>query len=587
MKQILAILCIIAIILNIYVAVYQEDLGEEWIGGQGEDVEKIDFSEFTVTVPEIMIGDVAQYDYSVFVEMFWENKSSGDWEKYTLTANGQLIDKVPPLTTTKDGFYMEHSTFYVREETEATFTIVIDGSDSEKITIHGSLNGYREEYTDINEKNVIQIITDGHVEVDKIRQLPIPISYDGRMRSYQDPNAPPEASLDEKIYLGDKMRKMGDTGNISKMLEGGWASEYLSQIYTWTVVGGENIAGYNALIINISTGFFNNFMPFNKRIWIANEVSFPVKVFVRTNTSAEDDEGSFYTIIEHTRTLRKNGFTRGTKEIPWGSCQAGSHYLTQNSRGEYQSWDYMPVSGSSYDTSSFNFKTEDAINYALENSIELKRYLNRYDDVVIAGATYKVRKDAKAELDPAGKAGSYNWNLSFRYKPTYEELVEAWENDEDSDWCYYVNLTRNVTKETGIDKYSEEIKIINEGSSGRISPFSKSELASKTLTLAASETIFKLDDEIKSEVYNAKGKIDFEDTVYSLWLNDPSSSSSPGISIIETITGITMPKTKYSWGIEKGGLESGSSFSAAVDIETGQLQYILTLDGTALYGLFG
>jgi hypothetical protein len=587
MKQILAILCIIAIILNVYVAVYQDDLGEEWTGGHGEDLENIDFSEFTVTVPEMMIGDVAQYDYSIFVEMFWENKTSGDWEKYTLTANGQLIDRLPPVTTIKDGFYMDHSTLYVREETEATFTIVIDGSDSEKITIHGSLNGYREEYTDLNEKNVIQVITDGHVEVDKIRQLPIPISYDGRMRSYPDPNAFVEESLDEKIYLGNKMRKVGDTGSILRNLEGGWTSEWLSQTYNWTIVGGETVAGYNSLIINISTGFFKDFMPFNKQIWIANEVSFPVKVFVRTNTSAEDEKGSFYTIIEHTRTLRKNGFTRGTKEIPWDACQAGSHFLNQNPRGEYQSWEYMPESGSSYDTSSFNFKSEDAVNYALENSIELKRFLNRYDDVVIAGAGYKVVKDAIAELDPAGKAGSYNWNLSFRYKPSYEEYVEAWENDEDPDWCYYVNLTRNLTKETGIDKYSEEIKIINEGSMGRTSPFSKSELASNTLTLAASETIFKLDDEIESEVYNTKGEIDFEDTEYYLWLNDPSSASSPGMSIIETITGISLPRTKYSWGVETGGLESGSSFSAAVDIETGQLQYILTLDGTALYGIFG
>jgi len=334
-------------------------------------------------------------------------------------------------------------------------------------------------------------------------------------------------------------------------------------------------------------------MPFTKKVWIANEVPFPVKTYIRTNMSSEDANGSFYLIAEHVRSLQEEGFTRGAKDIPWDSCKAGVHFLSKHLRAELLESEYMPVSGSKYETSSFNFKPEDAVEFALENSKELRRFVTKYDDVVITEAAYKVTKDTKAELDPSGKAGSYNWNLSFRYKPSYEEIIEAWENDEQPDWCYYVNLTRNLTKETGIDKYSEEIKIINEypvnsRSSWWVSPYARSELADDTLTLASSEIIFKLDEEVKDQIFTeVDGEIDFRDLRYTLKMDDMSESSMPQREIIESITGITLPRTKYSWEIEKGDWLSGQIFTATIDVETGQLRSILEIDGTALYGLFG
>ncbi len=593
MKKLLAILCIFAIIINVYVGIYLDDSKEEWSGKHGEESETIDFSDFTVTVPEMMLGDNAQYDYTIYIELYWEDKNDGDWERYTLNANGQLITKIPSdVIIKKDGFNTEHSTVCVREETSATLSIYIESSDGEPVTIHGGLEGTVDEFTCLNEKIVIQSITDAHVEVDKIRHIPVPISFDGTKRFYPDPNLPVEDTIDDKIFLGNKMRQLGDNGSVVEMpdVDEGWVSEFLTQTYNWTVEGGEKVAGFKALIINITTGFFQDWMPFTKKVWIANEVPFPVKTFIRTNMSDYDENGTFYIIAEHTRTLQENGFTRGSKEIPWGSCKAGTHFFTRHPRAEFLESEYIPLSGSKYDSSSFDFKTEDAIDFALENSKELKRFVNKYDDVVIRDAVYKVVKDTKAELDPSGKAGSYNWNLSFGYKPTQSEIIAAWENDEEPNWFYIVNLTRNVTKETGIDKYSEEIKIINEypiNSRRWYTPYSRSELADETLTLASSEAIFKLDEEIKSKVFTAvDGGINFRDTRYNLQMDDMSESNMPQREIIESITGITLPRTKYSWQIEKGDFLAGTIFTATVDIETGQLQSIMEIEGTALYGLF-
>jgi hypothetical protein len=588
MKNVLISLCVIAILINISVSFYFEEASEVWTGSQGEEDEKFNYSEFSVTVPEIMQGDIAQYDYSIFIEMYWENKTSGDWERYTLTANGYLIDKISSILEKKDGFNMGHDTYGYREETYATLTIAIDSSEGDDIEIHGTLDGTRTEFIDINERKVIQILTEGNVSVDQIRQMPIPISYEGKMRNYPNPNLERKKSLDEKIFLGDKMLKFGDEGSVTEVPENIDVAEWLTQVYNWSVIGGEKVAGYNALIINITTGFFQGWMPFTKQIWIANEVPFPVKVFLRTNTSAEDKNGSFYTIIEHRRTLQDNGFTRGGKVIPWDTCSAGMHFLTRHPRGVYESLDYIPNSGPKYDQSSFDYKPEDAVNFALENSKGLKRLITRFDDVAVSWGVYKAEKDV---TDIQGKAGSYNWNLSFGYKPTREEQIEAWESGEDPHWGYYVNLTRNLTKEPGFDRYSEEIKIINEGEYryGDAELSKERDLSRQALTLASSEIILKLDPDVSDQALNTvDNEINFRDTTYSIAMGDISSSGMPGLEIVQSITGITMPTFKYAWVLHKGSVyRSGNTFSAAVDAETGQFLYTVEISGNELLSIFG
>jgi hypothetical protein len=597
MKKIIASLCIIAIFLNVFIGMYFDLANDNNSGNKngpnGPGPNYIP-TNFTVTVPDKKIGDEAKYEYTLFAEMYSENKTSGEWERYTLTATGTLIDEIAPVSQQKDGFNRKHSIMNFHEETLASFLIRVDGSDSEPMTAHGNLDITRDEYTDLNERKVIQTKTSGNVYVEPLPNVPKDVDFHGKLRNYPNPNEEQEKSLDEMIYLGNKELKLNDSDSILKVIESEyeWVTEWYTQRYNWTVEGSEHVAGYDTLIVNVSTGFFQGYFPFYKKIWIANEASFPVKLFTRTNTSFEDEKGRFYIILEHSRKLLDRGFTRGDTKIPWGDCTATTHFHTQHPQGEFKDWDYMPISGAKYDQGSFNFKPEAAEQFASANSEGLKRFMNQYDDVVITWGGYKEIKDATDLLDPDGKAGKYNWNLTFGYKPTMEEIIEAWEDDEDDNpkWAYYVNMSRNVSR-SGINQHSEFTKIINQGyPNWGSAELSKSQLSDETCTLASSETIFKLDKDVKTELCGERGdEIEFNDELtYGIALGAVTSSNMPGMNILETITGITMPTSKYSWSMQSGQVfPSGSTFSAALDAESGQLLFVLEITGTELYGIFG
>jgi hypothetical protein len=598
MKKVLGILCVVAIIFNIYFGVFYEfssDSNNEIITDPDDPNNPVIPEDFTVTVPDKMVGDSAQYDYSLFAEMYWENKTSGEWEKYTLRATGQLLDEITPISTRRDGFNIQHSVMNFHEETAATFIIKTEGSESEPFTAHGQLDIDRNEYTDLNAKRVIQTDTNAHVEVDPLPRIPKPIEYDGSMRNYPNPNDAQEESLDEVIYMGGKKLELNDSSSILRGIDSeyDWVSEWYTQIYNWSVEASERIAGYNTLKVNITTGFFQGYLDFTRTVWIANEASFPVKIYTKTNSSSEDETGKFYIILEHERVLVNQGFIKGTTEVPWGTCDAAVHFHQKHPRGEYSNWDYVPVGGSKFDQSSFQYKPDDAEAFALKNSPGLQKYLSQYDDVVVSFAAYKEIKDPVDELDTSGKAGKYNWNLSFGYKPTIEEQMEARqnarENDEYPHWGFYVNISHNVTKE-GLNRYSDTTKIINEGEyNWGDAQLSRDQVEDNALSLAASEEIFKLDPEIKREICGPVGNdINFNDLSYFISVGDVSSSSMPGMEIIETITGITLPSSRFSWALQKGTVyRAGNTFSAAVDVENGQLLYVLDISGTDLYGIFG
>ena len=113
------------------------------------------------------------------------------------------------------------------------------------------------------------------------------------------------------------------------------------------------------------------------------------------------------------------------------------------------------------------------------------------------------------------------------------------------------------------------------------------------MTLISSEKIFKADSEVANEIFNNPSEPD------EIWWDDPtheisyefvvSGESSDADPIISTITGITFPPApRMSWTIYKENLlASGYVYGARLDAETGQLNYVMEIQGTALMGLFG
>ena len=66
-----------------------------------------------------------------------------------------------------------------------------------------------------------------------------------------------------------------------------------------------------------------------------------------------------------------------------------------------------------------------------------------------------------------------------------------------------------------------------------------------------------------------------------------TSSDQPGFEIIQLITGITMPHSKYAWHFQKASVyETGDTFIVGVDVETGRLIYVTKVSGNQIMGLF-
>ncbi|MEE9150337.1 MAG: hypothetical protein V3U20_00700, partial [Thermoplasmata archaeon] len=465
----------------------------------------------------------------------------------------------------------------------------LDDSDGESITSDGQYDVQRDEYMDLYEEKIIRIDTNANISVDELPSTNIPLSFRAFMRHYFDPHLPKLETLEDSIYGEGQTIELGEVGEFVD--ETSW-----NEItYDWVAERGEIIADYETILINVSTDFGSEdfSLPFKELVWISNEVSAPVKQFIRTNTSWDGDEEAGYILLENTFTLRDKGFTEGNQPIPWGTCN-GYHWLDTHPWAETEFWNgnYMPKSGSAFDESSFDFKTEELIDYLeVEHPSDgLEMFLSDYPDAIVTSATYNASKDSNDE-----KAGEYWWNLTFgekgegsgwggREKKRYRVLVVQIITFE---WV-------NPPGETPYKEYTNKFRLEwEQGPIGGTSPLSPNDISSRTVTMASSEKIFKTDDKVMENFYPYEdlGITELEwgdgdETEYSLGAS--SGQQGFGMDLIATLTGIqTQVFAKYSWSVAKEDLmEGGAMTSASLDAETGRLISFMEIEGTALQNAF-
>jgi hypothetical protein len=230
----------------------------------------------------------------------------------------------------------------------------------------------------------------------------------------------------------------------------------------------------------------------------------------------------------------------------------------------------------------------EAVNEAMTNSSGLQAFTGRYNSTpFVEWASYNFTPD---QTDLSGQAGLYRWNLSFAVYPNQREREEARQTNS-SNFRYSVVVVDNVTKD--IERlrtvYKHRVYIENDWGLQRGSASFKREMLSKQgCTLASSEEIMMLDDTVKTAVTNSRtGEIDWKQSTYSLGMAGMGSAS-PGMSMVQTLTGMTFPSVDYAWAVQTQTVyEQGHTFGAAVDVETGQLVYVMDISGTALLGIFG
>ena len=551
----------------------------------------VDPETFEVTVPSEKIGDIYRYDYHIFMELYHYNETEGE-EVYTLTADGTLSIQIQGLETAEDGFKQNHECLAKQEVTSATAQIVIDTKDSEPFVTHASGTATRAEFWNLDDERVVKAETDGVVNIDEIPRAPnIPLKFTGNLRAYPDPNEILEDSLDETIYLDEQILKLNDSGVYTEP----GANEWLDQNFDWKVDAVENISGYNSMRINVTAKVFYNWLNFNRLIWVTNEVPVPVKGFTRTNQSwgeeGETDEWG-YMVAETTRTLRNGsaGFTQGTESPQWRN-KAGD-YVQEYPGVEKESWEYMPEDGSRFDDTHFQMRPSAAIEYAKENSEELKEYLELFDngELICNSAYYNFTKTPKDKTDTERKAGTYYWNLTFGVRfDWWEEEEEKDEDGQSNRNRSYNILVKEVIEKNVISGYTSTFSIPPEQDRGRRrggASYYRSELDSEAVTLSSSISIFKQDKVVADKAFDNQGNMD-DEFKYGVLIEAMETEERPVMDLVGTLTGINTPSARFGWWLQQDTIfESGETFAAALDAETGQLLFILEADGTQLNTIF-
>lgn len=594
MDKVIAVLCVVVLAITAVDGVDRitsdDDEGNNKEEGQMSTIK-------SVTVPEPRLGDVVQYDHEILIEYRYENKTSGDYSFWALDVGGTETIEIIGSASKKDGFGESHSVMYLRRELGAQFTVTAESSDDEPISANGEYDIGRDEYTDLSERRIIFTEADAWLKVEELPSTSIPLEFEGYMRSYFDPHEELKETLEESVLEDDRYIELGDTGTYEY-----WMGDFWSIEYQWVAEQGLIISGYETLFINVTTdlGDENFSLPFQSNLWYANEVSVPVKQHIRTSTYYEDNETLFYFIIENIFTLQVKGFTAGDEDIPWGAC-SNTHWRDEHPDGEFESWydNYMPLAGSDFDDSSFDFKPEDAMAFLTTRDSETNEYpsedlvefLNSYSDVMATRAEYSAEKNPVGDTQPQKKQGEYWWNLTFGHKRTEDDEGSS----RDLPYKYQLLVKQTSTSVlTPTPHYEDEWEIEEDyGIVNGTSPFSNWELSSNSLTMTSCEDILKTDEKVIEFFYTRPSGIeddelswgDVEGTSFNL---EVSSYEPFGMDLIGTLTGIQVTTTsQYYWALSKEDLlEGGTMASAGIDAQTGQLTSILYIKGTALQGAF-
>lgn len=606
MKQFMLTICAIAILANVVSGYILEGTTTEWLD-LDEDDEQEELQGLKVIVPDHKLGDVATYDYTSIILMYGKNYSSEEWVRWTLTIKGQWTESILETKEVMDTFGDMRSTLSSRFTGDSKFTIVLEQNDSEPITVNGDLNIKRTEFTDLFNEKGVRADTNASLTltgIPSLPELPIPggsLSYSGYMGMYPDPDDDPEESLEELIYGNGKEMEVGDFGKIDKS---SGAQGWNKIIYNWTVEKGMKVSGYETLLINATSDTMDwggrNYL--RTILNIANDVSFPVRSYLETNNSYDDENGTFYIFASTNKLLHPNEFTSGSSQIPWGEG-SGSPFATMHNLADRKTWSdsYLPKEGDMEGTS-FEFGFEEAVDYALDNSPGLNDWLdslgNSHDRITVHDTWYNVTRDDRDKLDPDRRAGKHVWNISFVYTPTDSEeeaAIDNYYNGDGSlpDWNYRIAVANNVEKPV-VGPHVENVYIDWEIVFNRTwGMLTRSEISSQLITLESSEGVIRSYPQVLSQInvdpITDKFVWENED-FYDYWILDRTDNDewyNFQQTMVESLTGMTTPTIRIGYLLTQGSVwEAGTVFSVGIDAEDGRLVYYANAEGTPLAPLF-
>jgi len=204
--------------------------------------------------------------------------------------------------------------------------------------------------------------------------------------------------------LRERKYKEGDEGDFA----GGqlrWKAEEVEEVYKW-----------ECLRLHVTENNSDTpWMDFSGDIWVANECSLPVKIYIHASidtsklSSAQKIVVRLFTSsdgkleLDYTATMK--GFTSGDQSIPWEPYGKDPSVEEREDVQFDEDWVYGPIIRN--DSLSFDpdFSPEIAADFAIDESSDLKSFVTRHEDeVYVVDGKYSVEDEIQY------------WQLLFGYR---------------------------------------------------------------------------------------------------------------------------------------------------------------------------
>ena len=553
--------------------------------GGGSDI--VPIGNISVSVPPKRAGDVLQYDYSFFADVYDHNLTSGNWSRTWLLANGQRLDSYPGVSSQRDGYNQPHQVYQshttLRLSAIIGFSSYSPGQDSQPLIISGRVDGDRDKYSTLRGDIPIESLASGKLSVDEIKGWPgvgmSNFEFDVSTTSWPDPNIAPEVPLDEQIYANGVTLHEGMNGSYAEHQadweQQGWGN--ISQVYNWSVEGSDSVRGYNCSRLNISSDFYG-FLFFRKVIWLSSAVPLPVRIVYNSTTFWADANGEGHIIINSTQTLQKNGYIKGGAVI---DVQPGAKesFVKRHPSADIRDWTMGPEDGS-LTGSSFDYGLQEALDYAVESSPTLDAWLEVHPGAMVAGAEY-----SQNSTNQGLNVEQYIWNITLEDDPGDWEDFESWYFDN----AYTLNMTKRVERRPVLgDRVTYAVES-ETGPRRGAPPFARAAMSEQLVTLASSEDVWSLVPEVAAKAYKGiTQKVDFKSAKYDFSLGGVNPTGF-GMDLLDTLTGVSVPTCNVSWSMQVGTVwEGAATYMVALDAETGRMVFISDITGPqALSLIFG
>jgi hypothetical protein len=271
-----------------------------------------------------------------------------------------------------------------------------------------------------------------------------------------------------------------------------------------------------------------NLDDFFMNVWVAEDVSLPVKTFIYIESTNEGNT----TRIVHQSVM--SDYTAGTTDVP-DTCSAsapdGTHFYKKVPGMEYENesnWEYLPSKGQG--ENSFNaYPPEQAVQYA-ESDTGFSNFKSSHPNLYVVNGYC-------TGLGGGGVQGLF-WNLTFA--------------DKGSEQGFNIIVDSNGVSETSIIEISKP-------------PNSTSDFE-PLLTFASSEQILHnlSDPEIDQYIFKNTDRVDFGNVSYGV----QADVAYPTIDITSVNL---LDRSRYCYLIEN----QANGYTLALDAETGQLLYTL------------